>query len=205
MKAPVARLRLGSTLESEAGLDTREFGLVTRSLGLHVGLVRILLLHRQSRPRSSFSASAADSFSIRLRLLFSVADLSRTASVCCVRRRSVLPSSRRLSAANSVVRAPDAMCSAKAAAWHKNCQIRSHNIRAICRSQGLLTCFSCCATKPAMSIAAAAEAISPLAQNLDHGSCEYPFAPIATATDTNSIDAGTTASCPASDPAPQSC
>jgi hypothetical protein len=87
----VAQLRLSSTLESEAGLGTREFGLVTRSLGLRVGPVRILLLHRQPRPRSSFLASAADSFSIRLRLLFSATDLSRTVSVCCVRRRSVLP------------------------------------------------------------------------------------------------------------------
>ena len=64
-------------------------------------------------------ASAADNFSIRLRLLFSAADLSRMTSVCCARRRSILPSSRRLSAANSEVRAPDAIRSAKAAAWHQ--------------------------------------------------------------------------------------
>jgi hypothetical protein len=68
------------------------------------------------RPRSSFSASTFDSFSSKLRLLFSAADLSRTASVCCVRRRSILPSSHRLSVTNSDVSAPDATCSAKAAA-----------------------------------------------------------------------------------------
>jgi hypothetical protein len=59
----------------------------------------------------------------------------------------------------------------------------------------LVTCFRCCATEAATSFATVAEAISPLAQNLDHGSCEDPFATFGTAT-----GAGTTASCP--DPAP---
>jgi hypothetical protein len=52
-------------------------------------------------------AFTAVSFSASLRLLFSSANLSHTSSVCCVRRRSILPSSRCLSAANSDVRAPD--------------------------------------------------------------------------------------------------
>jgi hypothetical protein len=41
----VARLR--STLESEVGLGARKVGLGMRSLGLHAGLIRILLFHRQ--------------------------------------------------------------------------------------------------------------------------------------------------------------
>jgi hypothetical protein len=71
------------------------------------------------QPMSSFLASTADSFSSKLRLLFSLFDLSRTASVCCVRRRSILPSSHRLSTANSEVSAPNAICSVKAAACHQ--------------------------------------------------------------------------------------
>jgi hypothetical protein len=51
-----------------------------------------------------------------LRLLLSTADLSRIASVSYVRRSSFLPLSRRLSAANSEVRALDAIRSAKVAA-----------------------------------------------------------------------------------------
>jgi hypothetical protein len=60
-----------------------------------------------------------------------------------------------------------------------------------------ITCFSCYATDAATSFAAAVEAISPSAQNLDHGSCEDPFA---TATEPAATGAGTTTSC--SDPAP---
>jgi hypothetical protein len=55
-----------------------------------------------------------------------------------------------------------------------------------------------------MSLAAMAEAISSLAQNLDHRSCEDPFALVAMATDPAVVGAGTTASCPDSDPAPWS-
>jgi hypothetical protein len=150
---------------------------------------------------SSFLAYAADSFSIRLWLLFSVADLSRTTSVCYVRRRSILPSSCRLSAANYEVRAPTQCARRRRPPVTKNYQIQSHKRKANSRRQRLLTCFSYCATEPATSLAAAAEAISPLAQNLDHGSCEGPFAPIAMAADPAVAGAGTTASCPASDPA----
>jgi hypothetical protein len=49
----------------------------------------------------------------------------------------------------------------------------------------------------------AANEISPLAQNLDHGSYEAPFASAANATGMAAIIARATASCPASDPAPQ--
>jgi hypothetical protein len=104
-QATVMRLRLRSTLEREVGLCARELGLFAQALSASSSVA--------SR------ASAAASFSANLRLLFSAADLSRTASVCCVRRRSILPSSRRLSAANSEVRAPDAICSAKAVAWRQ--------------------------------------------------------------------------------------
>jgi hypothetical protein len=55
---------------------------------------------------------------------------------------------------------------------------------------------------PATSLAAAADEISPLAQNLDHGSCEVPFAPTAAAGEVAATGDGTIASCPASDPAP---
>lgn len=92
------------------------------SLGLDAGLFRVPLSTASRRLRSYLSASAAISFSSRLRLLFSATDLSWIASVCCVRRRSILPSSRRFSAENSEVSDPDAMRSAKAAAWHKDCQ-----------------------------------------------------------------------------------
>jgi hypothetical protein len=108
------RLRIGSTLDGEVGLSTG-------SLGLCAGPVRILLFRRKPATEVLFFSPTADSFSSKLWLLFFVADLSRTASVCCVRRRSILPSSRRLSAANSEVNAPDAMCSVKADAWHKDC------------------------------------------------------------------------------------
>jgi hypothetical protein len=46
-QAPVVRLRLCNTLESEVGLGARELGLGTRSLGLRAGPVRILLFRRQ--------------------------------------------------------------------------------------------------------------------------------------------------------------
>jgi hypothetical protein len=52
-----------------------------------------------------------------------------------------------------------------------------------------------------MSLVVATEVISPLAQNLDQGSCEDPFASVVAMTDAAATGAGTTASCPASDPA----
>jgi hypothetical protein len=95
--------------------------------------------------RSSFSASAAVSFSSRLQLLFSIADLSLTASVCCVRRRSILPSSHRLLTKNSEVSAPEAMHSAKAAACHKDCQSKTTKMIQL-QTLVTLTYFSCYAT-----------------------------------------------------------
>jgi hypothetical protein len=72
-----------------------------------------------------------------------------------------------------------------------------------------LTCFSCCDAclscwdmEPATSLAALADEILPLAQKLDHGSCEAPFAPTATVGEVAATRVGATANCPASDPAP---
>jgi hypothetical protein len=130
------------------------------------------------RPRSSFSFSAAESFSSRLWLLFYAADLSLTASVCCVRRRSILPSSRRLSVANSEASAPEAIRSTKAAACHQN--IFKNRTMKMTQPQALITLtnFSCCATEAAMPVVATAEAISPPVQNLAHGSSETPVSPL---------------------------
>jgi hypothetical protein len=108
-QTPLPRLRVGGALEGEAGLNTG-------SLGLDAGFFRVLPFPRKPTAEVLFLSLRRDSFSSRLQLLFSAADLSRTASVCCVRRHSILPSSCRLSAENSEVSAPDAMCSAKAAA-----------------------------------------------------------------------------------------
>jgi hypothetical protein len=55
---------------------------------------------------------------------------------------------------------------------------------------------------PATSLAAAADEISPLAQNLDHGSCEVPFAPNTVAGEVAATGDGTIASYSASDPTP---
>jgi hypothetical protein len=54
------------------------------------------------------------------------------------------------------------------------------------------------------SFAAAAKAISPLAQNLDHGSYVDPFAPADATTGLAAAGAGTTAICPDSAAAPWS-
>jgi hypothetical protein len=63
----------------------------------------------------------------------------------------------------------------------KKHQIRNHIKTTNQQSLRRLTCFSCWDTMPAMSLAAATDEILPLAQNLDHGSCEVPFAPTAAA------------------------
>jgi hypothetical protein len=52
-----------------------------------------------------------------------------------------------------------------------------------------------------MSLAAVADEISPSTQNLDHWSGEVPFAPTAAVGKVVATEPGTTASCPASDPA----
>jgi hypothetical protein len=157
------------------------------------------------RLRSYFSASVAVSFLSRLRLLFFAADLSLTASICCVWRRSILPSSRHLSAAN---RGQHPRSNALGEGSRLS-QGLSVELRKRYNSKTLvtLTCFSCCITEAATSFAAAAEAISPPAQNLDHGSCEDPTPPLATvATAVGPADtaAGTTTSCPDSTPTPWS-
>jgi hypothetical protein len=118
-KAPVVRLCLRSTLEGKASLGACKFGIGARSLGFAQALSASSFSATSRRPSSSFSAFAADILSIRLRLLFFAADLSCTTSVCCIRKRSIIPSSHRLSAANSKVRAPDAIRSTKAAACHQ--------------------------------------------------------------------------------------
>ena len=74
--------------------------------------------------------------------MFSAADLSLTASVCCVWRCSILPSSHRLSAENSMVSAPDAMRSAKATACHKDCQSKTTKMIQL-QTLVTLTYFSC--------------------------------------------------------------
>jgi hypothetical protein len=168
-----------------------------------MALFASLLSSTNWRRRSPFSASAAANLSVSMWLLFSAADFSRTASVCCARRRST-------SAANSKVRAPDATWSAKAAAYHKKThEIRNHIKTMNYRSPTRLTCFSCCDaclscwdTEPATSLVASADEISPLAQKLDHGSYEAPFTPPAAVGEVAATVVGTTASCPASNPAP---
>jgi hypothetical protein len=70
-----------------------------------------------------------------------------------------------------------------------------------------LTYFSCCAIEVATPLAVAAEAISPPAQNLDHGSSGAlvsPFAMVAATIGLADKAAGTTASCPDSAPTPWS-
>jgi hypothetical protein len=62
-----------------------------------------------------------------------------------------------------------------------------------------LTYFSCSATEAVTPVAAAAEAISPPAQNLAHGSSEAPvspFVPVAAITGPTDDAASTTASWP---------
>jgi hypothetical protein len=103
---------------------------------------------------SSFSISFVVRFSRKLRLLFSAVDLSLTAFVCCVRRRSILPSSCRLSAENSEVNAPEAMRSAKVAAYHKNCQSRTMKTTQL-QALVTLTYLSCCTTDAATPFVAA--------------------------------------------------
>jgi hypothetical protein len=53
-----------------------------------------------------------------------------------------------------------------------------------------------------MSLAAAADRISPLAQKVAHGSRTAPFAPATTVGEVVATGGGTTASCPSPDPAP---
>jgi hypothetical protein len=53
-----------------------------------------------------------------------------------------------------------------------------------------------------MSLAAAADRISPLTQKVAHESRGAPFAPATTVGEVAAIGGGTTASCPTSDPAP---
>jgi hypothetical protein len=101
-----------------------------------------LLSSASRRRRSVFSASSAATFFASLRLLLSVADLSRTSSACCAQRFST-------SEATSTVRTPDATRSAKSAAWQKyksdlhttQTHEPRHNKH---RSPVQLTCFSCC-------------------------------------------------------------
>jgi hypothetical protein len=90
----------------------------------------------------------------------------------------------------------------------------NHNrIRTInCRSPRRLSCcsycvacFSCCSTEPTTSLAAAVDAISPLAQNLDQESCADPFVSAVATTDAAATGAETTASYPTSGPASLSC
>jgi hypothetical protein len=102
----------------------------------------------------SFSIFVVVRFSRKLRLLFSAVDLSLTASVCGVRRCSILPSSRCLSEENSKVNAPEAMRSAKAAACHKDCQSRTTKTTQL-QALVTLTYLSCCATDAATPFVAA--------------------------------------------------
>jgi hypothetical protein len=154
-------LRVGGALEGKTSLSTHGVSLGACSLGLRASFFRALpFLCKPTAEVFFLSLSAAISFSSKLRLLFSAADLSLTASVCCVRKRSILPSSRRLSVAKSKVSAPEGMRPAKAATYHKDCQNRTTKTT---QPQALvtLTYFSCCATKAATPFVAAAKVISP--------------------------------------------
>jgi hypothetical protein len=55
--------------------------------------------------------------------------------------------------------------------------------------------------EPAMSLAAAADTISPLAQKAAHGSYAAPFAPTTAVGDVVATEGGTTTNCPSPDPA----
>ena len=95
------------------------------------------------------------------------------------------------------------MHSVKAAACHKKIVKAELQKRYSSKKFVTLTCFSCCATEAATSFAVVAEAISPPAHNLDHGSYEDPMTPLATvamAAEPADSAAGTTASCPDSAP-----
>jgi hypothetical protein len=84
---------------------------------------------------------------------------------------------------------------------------QSYENDTIAKTLVTLTYFSCCATEAATSFVAAAEAILPPVQNLDHGSSEdttSPFATVAAATRPADTATGTTASCPDSAPTPWS-
>jgi hypothetical protein len=68
-----------------------------------------------------------------------------------------------------------------------------------------LTYFSCCATEAATPVAAAAEAISPPAHNLAHGSYEGPVSPsVSVAATTGSADDATSTTANWPDSAPTS-
>jgi hypothetical protein len=84
----------------------------------------------------------------------------------------------------------------------KKHQIRNHIKTTNQQSLRRLTCFSYWGIMPANSLAVAADEILPLAQNLDHGSCEVPFAPTVATGEVAATGDWTIASCPASDPAP---
>jgi hypothetical protein len=75
------------------------------SLSLCAGFFRILLISK--------SAAKVLFFLLFFRLLFLVVDLSLTASICCVRKRSILPSSRILLETNYEVSTPEATSSTK--------------------------------------------------------------------------------------------
>jgi hypothetical protein len=192
-QTPLPRLRVGGALEGEAGLDTG-------SLGLGAGFFRVLPFRRKPtaevlflslRRRQLFQQIAALVFRRRLvshnlRMLRSEALNPPLESPPFGRklqgqrpRHNVLGEGGRV--AQKTVK--------KSEPWKKN-ELR------------LLTCLNCCATEATTSFAAAAEAISPSAQNLDHGSCEDPFATAGTLPGPTATGAGTTTSCP--DPAPTS-
>jgi hypothetical protein len=180
-------------------------GLGAGSLGLARAFFAPSLSSISRRLRSYFSASAAVSFSSRLGLLFFAADLSLTASICCIWRRSILPSSRHLSAANRGQR-PQSNALGEGSRLSQGLLVELRK-RYNSKTLVTLTCFSCCATEAATSFVAATEAISPPAQKLDHGSCEDPTPPLATvATAAGPADTatGTTANCPDSAPTPWS-
>jgi hypothetical protein len=171
-----------------------------------MALFASLLSFASWRQRSAFSASMAATFSDSLRLLLSAADFSHTASACCARRLST-------SAANSAVKAPDAMWSVKSAAYHINPRHPHPHKNNNHRSPTQLTCLSCCDNccdaclscwdmEPATSLAAAVDRISPLAQKVAHESRVAPVAPTTAVDELASTGGDATASCPTSDPAP---
>jgi hypothetical protein len=193
-QTPLPRLRVGGALEGEAGLSMG-------SLGLGAGFFRVLPFRRKPTAevlflslhrRQLFKQIAAPVFRRRLisnslRMLCSEA-LNPPFELPPFGRKlrgqrprcNVLGEGSRL--AQKTIK--------KSEPWKKN-RLQKH---------WLLTCFSCCTTEAAMSFAAAAKAISPPVQNLDHGPCENPFATVGTATGLATTGAGTIASCP--DPAP---
>jgi hypothetical protein len=185
------QLRIGGTLESKIGLSTCNVGFSAGSLGLYASFFHALPLPCKPTAKVFFLCLH------RRQLLKQVAAL--------ILHHRLVPDCLRMlrpEALDSPLKSPplsrklEAMRSAKAAACHKDCQSRTMKMTQL-QALFTLTYFSCCATDAATPFTAAAEVISPPAQNLDHrssGASVSPFVPVAVATGPANSAAGTTAS-----------